>query len=173
MDAEGLPEHEYLMIRASNKQFVDEDAEAALADYELICELYPDSVPAQNNRGHILLALGRTREALPMFERAAELDLTTTPPLISLYFVHLDNFRDASKATEAARRLVERAPQNVSFRVMLAWSLAAEGVLDEALELTRAAVDEDPRHTYGLPNLAHRLYASGADDERLSTCRTG
>ena len=27
MDAEGLPEHEYLMIRASNKQFVDEDAE--------------------------------------------------------------------------------------------------------------------------------------------------
>jgi tetratricopeptide (TPR) repeat protein len=171
-EAEGLPEHEYLMIRAANKQFVDEDPEAALAEYELIRELYPDSVPAHNNSGHILLALGRTREALPMFERAAELDVTTTPPLISLYFVHLDYFRDAAKATGAARRLVERAPQTVSFRVMLAWSLAAEGVLDEALELTRAAVDEDPHHAYGLPNLAHLLYASGADDEAVIHYRT-
>jgi tetratricopeptide (TPR) repeat protein len=172
VDAEGLPEHEYLMIRAGNKQFVDEDAEAALAEYELICELYPDSVPAHNNRGHILLALGRTREAIPMFERAAEIDVTVTPPLISLYFVHLDYFRNPAKATEAARRLVERAPQNVSFRVMLAWSLAAEGALDEALELTRAAVDEDPHHAYGLPNLAHLLYASGADDEAVIHYRT-
>jgi serine/threonine protein kinase/Tfp pilus assembly protein PilF len=172
VDAEGLPEHEYLMIRAANKQFVDEDPEAALAEYELIRELYPDSVPAHNNSGHILLALGRTREALPVFERAAELDVTVTPPLISLYFVHLDYFRDAAKATEAARRLVERAPQSVSFRVMLAWSLAAEGVLDEALELTRAAVDEDPHHAYGLPNLAHLLYASGADDEAAIHYRT-
>jgi len=167
VDADGLPERERMMIRAVNKQFVDEDLEAALAEYELICELYPDSVPAHNNRGHILLALGRTREALPTFERAAELDVTTTPPLISLYFVHLDHFRNAAKATEAARRLVERAPQNVSFRVMLAWSLAAQGLLQEALELTRAAVEEEPHHPYGLPNLAHLLYASGADDEAV------
>jgi len=171
-DAEGLPELEYLMIRAVNKQFVDEDLEAALAEYELICELYPDSAPAHNNRGHILLALGRTREAIPMFERAAEIDVTVTPPLISLYFVHLDDFRSAAKATEAARRFVERAPQNVSFRVMLAWSLAAQGLLDEALELTRAAVDEEPHHPYGLPNLAHLLYASGADDEAVVHYRT-
>jgi serine/threonine protein kinase/Flp pilus assembly protein TadD len=172
LDAEGLPEREYMMIRAVNKQFVDEDLEAALAEYELIRELYPDSAPAFNNSGHILLALGRTREALPMFERAAELDLTVTPPLISLYFVHLDDFRDAAKATEAARRLVERAPQNVSFGVMLAWSLAAEGRLDEALELARAAVEEEPHHPYGLPNLAHLLYASGADDEAVTHYRT-
>jgi len=102
-----------------------------------------------------------------MFERAAELDLTTTPPLISLYFVYLADYRNAAKATEAARNLVERAPQNVNFRVMLAWSLAAEGLLDEALELTRAAIDEEPHHPYGLPNLAHLLYASGADDEAV------
>jgi tetratricopeptide (TPR) repeat protein len=166
-EAEGLPEREYLMIRAVNKQFVDEDLEAALAEYELICELYPDSVPAHNNRGHILLALARSLEAIPMFERAAELDVTITPPLISLYFVHLDDYRNAANATEAARRLVERAPQNVSFRVMLAWSLAVQGLLDEALELTRAAVEDDPHHPYGLPNLAHLLYASGADDEAV------
>jgi hypothetical protein len=120
----------------------------------------------------MLLALGRTEEALPMFERAAELDLTVTPPLISLYFVHLDHFRNAAKATEAARRLVDRAPQNVNFRVMLAWSLAAQGRLDEALELTRAAVEEEPHHPYGLPNLAHLLYASGADDEAVAHYRT-
>ena len=104
---------------------------STLAEYELICELYPDSVPAHNNCGHILLALGRTRDALPMFERAAELDLTITPPLISLYFVYLDHYRHAAEATKAARRLVERAPQNVNFRVMLAWSLAAEGRIGE------------------------------------------
>jgi serine/threonine protein kinase/Flp pilus assembly protein TadD len=171
-DAKGLPEREFMMIRAANKQFVDEDLEAALAEYELICELYPDSVPAHNNRGHILLALGRTREALPMFERAAELDLTITPPLISLYFVYLDDYRNAVEATKAARRLVERAPQNVNFRVMLAWSLAAEGRLDGALELTRATVEEEPHHPYGLPNLAHFLYASGADDEAVVHYRT-
>ncbi|MEJ2581917.1 MAG: protein kinase [Acidobacteriota bacterium] len=172
VNADGLPERERLMIRAANSQFVDEDLEAALAEYELICDLFPDSASAHNNRGHVLLALGRTREALPMFERAAELDITTTPPLISLYFVYLNHFRNAAKAAEAARRLVERAPQNVGFRVMLAWSLAAEGLVDEALELTRTAVDEEPHHPYGLPNLAHLLYASGSDDEAVIHYRT-
>jgi tetratricopeptide (TPR) repeat protein len=55
---------------------------------------------------------------------------------------------------------------------MLAWSLAAQGLLDEALELTRAAVEEEPHHPYGLPNLAHLLYASGADDDAVSCYRT-
>jgi tetratricopeptide (TPR) repeat protein len=171
-DAEGLPQFEYMMIRAANKQFVDENLEAALAEYALIRELFPDEAAPHNNSGHMLLALGRTEEALPMFERAAEVDQTVTPPLISLYFVHLDHFRNAAKATEAARRLVDRAPHNVNFRVMLAWSLAAQGQLDEAIELTRTAVEEEPHHPYGLPNLAHLLYASGADDEAVAHYRT-
>jgi len=172
VDSEDLPETEYLMVRAVNKQFVEEDFDAALAEYELICELYPDHMPAHNNRGRMLLALGRASEAIPMFERAAELDQTSTIPLLNLWFIYTGNARDPAGAEEVALRLVDLAPHQTGFRTMLGWSYAIAGRFDEALAETRRVVESEPHHEYGLPNMAHLLYVTGADEEAVPYYRT-
>jgi serine/threonine protein kinase/Flp pilus assembly protein TadD len=164
-DSEGLPEREVLMIRAAKQQFVDEDLEGALDLLELVCNLYPDAMAAYNNRGRILLALGRYDEAAAMFEKAAELDPTSPVPLANLYFLHIQNRRDPAAAVASARRAVERAPDVAALHSMLGWALTALDRTDEALVELRRTLELDPRDPYALPNLAHVLYATGADNE--------
>jgi serine/threonine protein kinase/Flp pilus assembly protein TadD len=164
-DSEGLPEREALMIRAAKIQFVDEDLEGALDLFELVCDLYPDTMAAYNNRGRILLALGRYDEAAAMFEKAAELDPMSPVPLANLYFLHIQNRKDPVAAVAAARRAVERAPDVAPLHSMLGWGLTALDRTDEALVELRRTLELDSRDAYALPNLAHVLYATGAEQE--------
>ncbi len=104
IDGEVLPQREYLMIRAVNRQFVDEDPEGALEEYELICELFPDDMPAYNNRGRILMSQGRYDEAAAMFEKATELDSRSGVALQNLWFLHVLHQRRARASEVVARR---------------------------------------------------------------------
>jgi tetratricopeptide (TPR) repeat protein len=170
-DAQDLPEREYLMIRAVNKQFVEEDLEAALDEYKLVLELYPDFMPAANNTGRILLALGRYDEAVAPFERAAETDPQSTIPVVNLFFLHIQYRKDPVSAEPWARRVIEIAPHVASYHGMLGWNLAVLGQLDEALHELRQAVEAEPRNRFALPNLAHVLYSTGADEEAAERYR--
>ena len=170
-EAEELPEREYLMIKAVHRQFVDEDLEGALEEYELISDIYPDMMQPYNNRGRIFAALGRYDEAVEMYERAAEVDPTSSFPQASLYWTHLWNLRRAVDAEKAARRLVELGPAVADYRSMMAWSLAAQGRFDEALPELRRVLEDEPRHSYALPNTAHVLYVSGRADEAIPVYR--
>jgi tetratricopeptide (TPR) repeat protein/tRNA A-37 threonylcarbamoyl transferase component Bud32 len=171
VEADGLPEREYLMIKAVHRQFVDEDLEGALEEYELISDIYPDLMQPYNNRGRIFSALGRYDEAVKMFERAAEVDPTSSFPQANLYWTHLWNLRRAVDAEKAARRLVELGPAISDYRSMMAWSLAAQARFDEALPELRRVLEDEPRHPYALPNTAHVLYVSGRADEAVQVYR--
>lgn len=164
-EGEGLPQREYLMLRAVNRQFVDGDLEAALADYELICELYPDHMAATNNRGRILMALERHDEAAAMFERAAELDPRSPVPLYNQWYIYVQHLRRPKAAEAVARRAVALGPETAGFRSMLGWSLAIQGRLSEAEVELRRALAAEPEHEYALPNLGLVLYGLGQVDE--------
>jgi tetratricopeptide (TPR) repeat protein/tRNA A-37 threonylcarbamoyl transferase component Bud32 len=164
-DGAELPRREYLMIRAVNRHFVDGDLEAALAEYEVISEIFPEHMPAYNNRGRILIALRRFDQAVEMFEQAAELDQHSPVPLINLYFLHVMRLANAPAAESAARRMVEMGPEVPGFRTFLGWSLAAQARFDEAIPELRSALELEPDNQYALPNLAQCLYATGAFEE--------
>ncbi len=80
-DAEGLPEKEYLMIKAINQEYVEGDLGGALDTYRMIFEIYPDDSVAYNNSGMIYRRLGRFDEAVAMFEKASEI----MPPTASTW----------------------------------------------------------------------------------------
>jgi tetratricopeptide (TPR) repeat protein/tRNA A-37 threonylcarbamoyl transferase component Bud32 len=170
-EAEGLPEREYLMIKAVNRQFVDADLEGALEEYALISALYPDMMQPYNNRGRILAALRRFQEAVDMYTEAHRLDPTNSVPLANLYFLNIQYVRDASAAEAAARRLVELGPSIANFRSMLGWSLVAQGRFDDGIVELKRVLEDEPRHDYALPNAAHTLYAIGAADEAIPLYR--
>lgn len=167
VDGEVLPQQEYLMIRAVNRQFVDEDLEKALEDYELICELYPDHMAAFNNRGRILMSLGRYDEAIAMFERASELDPLATVPLFNRWIIHMQLQHRPRAAEAVAREAVSRWSENSGFHSMLGWSLMGQGRFSESIPEYRAALEFVPDHTYALPNLAFALLATGEADEAV------
>lgn len=167
VDGEGLPQREYLMLRAVNRQFVDGDLEGALKEYELINELFPDNMAATNNRGRILMALGRHDEAVAMFERAAELDPRSSVPLFNQWILYVQKLRRPRAAEAVARRALTLDPDGPGYLSMLGWSLMIQGRLSEAAAEFRHALTVEPDHEYALPNLALATYGLGHADEAV------
>jgi len=170
-DAENLPQREFLLIKAANKEFVDEDLEGALAEYRMIIELFPDNLQAYNNSGMILRSLGRVDEAVVMYTKAHEISPYNTVPLSNLWWTHLFFTKVPLAAEEAARRLVELGPEIALYNHCLGYSLVAQAKFDEAVEAYRKTVDLEPQHPYGLPNFAHVLLSSGRAAEAAPVYR--
>jgi len=161
LDGETLPRDEYLMLRAASRQFVDQDLEGALGEYELINGLYPNHMAACNNRGRILAALGRFDEAVEMFEKAAELDRQSAFPLVNLAFLYVLHAPDSRAAEEVARKLIELSPDVANYHAFLGWSLAIQLRFDDAIEELDRTLEFEADHPYALPNMGYTLLAAG------------
>jgi len=82
---------------------------------------------------------GQTETALPLFERALQLDPSWEPALVHVW----DCLAELGKGDEllaVARRWAEKSPGPISYR-SLALALARDGKLDEALERARRAFE--------------------------------
>ncbi len=166
-DAEGIPQQEYLLIKAVNLWYVDGNYEGALNEYGMIRELYPDSMQAYNNPGVILRNLGRYDEAVEMFEKAAEIAPHNSIPLANLWWTHLTFRKDPVAAEEAARRLLTLAPEIAIHHHWLGYALAAQARFDEAVEAYKKVLSFDAQHPWGLPNIAYILLAAGRPQEAV------
>jgi len=167
LDAEGIPQQEYLLIKAVNLWYVDSNFEEALKEYRIIRELYPDTMQAYNNPGVILRNLGRYDEAVDMFERAAEFAPHNSIPLANLWWTHLTFRKDPVAAEEAARRVVTLAPEIAVHHHWLGYALAAQARFDEAVEAYQKVLSLDAQHPWGLPNIAYILLAAGRSQEAV------
>ena len=170
-DASEASRREYLHLQAVNRQFVDNDPEAALIDYRLMSQLYPDAVAPYNNSGRILQTLGRFEDAVGMYRKASEVDPRSPFPLYNQWFVLNIKLLQPAAAEAVARRLLELQPDSPWARHALAWSLVSERRFGEAEEATRKVLEVDPFHNYALPNLAHLLYRRGAFEDAVDVYR--
>jgi len=168
VDAEGISQQEYLLIKAVNKWYVDEDYEAALEEYRIIRELYPETMQAYNNAGVILRNLGRADEAVALFEKAAVVAPHNSIPLANLWWTHLTFRKDPVSAEEAARRAVALGPEIAIHSHWLGYALAAQGRFDEAVEAYKKVLTLEPQNPWGLPNMACILLAAGRAAEAVS-----
>lgn len=166
-DAKGLPQKEHLMIKAVNLQFVDEDLDAALDQYRMIREIFPDNMIAYNNPALILRSRGQFDEAAAMFEKAAEVEPHNSLPLANLFWTHLSMRKDPISAEMTAQRLVALGPEIAVHYHWLGYSLVAQIRFEEAIEKYRKALSIEPRHAYALPNLAHTLFATRRATEAI------
>ena len=170
-DSQGLSERELLLVRAVELQYVKGDLQAALEQYRLAGELYPEMWEPHNSRGVILRQLGRFGEAAQAFETAARIAPHMTVPLGNLYFLDINPLRDPERAEQVARRMVEMGPEIAAFHAGLGWALAAQGRFDESLTSLRRALELEPKHPLAYPNLAHVLLASGRAVESVPIYR--
>lgn len=166
--AQDLPQRDLLKLKATHKQFVEEDLPGALEEYRLLQQLYPDFMPPWNNSGRILMAMGKYSEAAAMFEKAAEVAPRNSIPLQNLWYVQLLYTKDPKAGEQTARRMVNLAPRLAYPFSFLGYSLAAQARLDEAEQEFRKAIAIEPDHPYALANLAHVLFASGRAAESVA-----
>jgi len=166
-DAEGIPQQEYLLIKAVNSWYVDGDYEGALNEYGMIRELYPDTMQAYNNPGVILRSLGRYDEAIEMFEKAADVAPHNSIPLANLWWTHLTFRKDPVGAEQAARRVVALGPEIAIHHHWLGYAIAAQGRFDEAVEAYQKVLSIEAQHPWGLPNIAYILLAAGRAEESV------
>ncbi len=166
-DAEGIPQQEFLLIKAANHWYVDEDYEAALEQYRIIRELYPGTMQAYNNPGVILRSMDRLEEAVDMFEEAAKAAPHNSIPLANLCWTHLTFRRDPVAAEEAGRRIVALGPEIAIHHHWLGYALAAQARYDEAVEEYKKVLSLEPQHPWGLPNMAYILFSAGRTAEAV------
>ena len=170
-DASEVSRREFLLLRAVNRQFVDEDPEGALADYRLVSDLYPDAVAPYNNSGRILQGLGRFEEAVRMYDRARAVDPRSVFPVHNMWWVLNQNLLRPVEAEEAARTLVDLQPDNPWSHHALGWTLVSLRRFDEAEKEMRTVLEIEPNHSYAMANLGHLLYRRGAFDEAVEIYR--
>ncbi len=166
-DAEGIPQQEYLLIKAVNLWYVDENYEAALEQYRIIRELYPGLMQVYNNPGVILRSLGRYDEAVDMFEEAAKAAPRNSIPLANLWWTHLTFRHDPVAAEEAGRRVVILGPEIAVHHHWLGYALAAQGRYDEAVEEYKKVLSLEPQNPWGLPNMAYILFSAVRVEEAV------
>jgi serine/threonine protein kinase/Flp pilus assembly protein TadD len=161
-------EREHFMVRGLHKQFVENDPAGALEDYRFVSSLYPDMFQPHNNSGRILMALGKYREAVHMFERAHALDPRHAVPLWNLWDLRLNRLNDPAGAEQHARAVVALQPDNPWVRHMIAWTDVALRRFDEAEQGMRQVLSAVPLHPYAFANLGHLLMRRGAAEEAVS-----
>ena len=170
-DASEVSRREFLLLRAVNRQFVDQDTDGALADYRLVSDLYPDIVAPYNNSGRILQGLGRYEEAVRMYDRARAVDPRSIFPVHNMWWVLNQNLLRPIEAEEAARVMVDLQPENPWSHHALGWTMVSLRRFDEAEEHMRAVLEIDPNHPYAVANLGHLLYRRGAFEEAAKIYR--
>ncbi len=166
-DAEGITQQEYLLIKAVNLWHVDEDYEAALEEYRILRELFPDIMQGYNNAGVILRNLGRLEEAVAMFEMAADVAPRNSLPLANLWWTYLTSLKDPVSAEEAGRRVVDLGPEIAIHHHWLGYALAAQARYDEAVDSYKKVLSLESQHPWGLPNMAYILLAAGRAAEAV------
>jgi serine/threonine protein kinase/Flp pilus assembly protein TadD len=160
-ESQDFPARDLLKLKAVNRQFVDKDLPRALEEYRTLREIYPDHMPAWNNSGRILMALGRYDEAAAMYEKAAEIAPHNTIPLQNLWYLYYNYKKDVRAAERTARRFTATAPELANPHSFLGFCLAVQEKFPEAEKELKRALELEPAHPYALPNLAHLLLASG------------
>jgi len=166
-DAEGITQQEYLLIKAVNLWHVDEDYEAALEEYRILRELFPDIMQGYNNAGVILRNLGRLEEAVAMFEMAADIAPRNSLPLANLWWTYLTFLKDPVSAEEAGRCVVDLGPEIAIHHHWLGYALAAQGRYDKAVDSYKKVLSLESQHPWGLPNIAYILLAAGRAAEAV------
>lgn len=141
--------------------------EKALAHYTAAIALDPNYSEYYNERGSLLLRLGRHEEAAADYRRA----LSLSPPSAETFTNLGQCYRlmgDNVQAVEAYTRAIDLGSDQILPRVGRAQTLRALGRLDEACQDYGAALRTDPAQPLVWANRAAIHYASGRPGESLA-----
>lgn len=147
-------------VRAATRQ----PDQTAIAHFENAITAEPDSSISHIVLSSILYQLGETEQAIASYENAmAIMDEPVKEDyefLISLYFMQ----QDFDNARDLAEEAMDRFPNESLFAQFLADSYLETGQTDEALDMLRGLISEDPDNAQFRFALGTQLYRLAQDE---------
>ena len=134
---------------------------------KVILEKSPEHTEALAAKGHLLVASGKAREALPYLEKAAA--GSDPEPWVELARVYL-SLGEAGKAFEAGGEALRRSGGHPWALAVTGHALILEGRRDEGLNMLKRAVAAQPRRPEAWLSLAAAFEAAG-DSRQAAACR--
>lgn len=104
------PKNVRAWIQLGNDYFDTRQRQRAIDAYAKALELQPDNPDVLTDQGVMYREIGAHEKAIANFEKANELDPKHVQSLYNLGVVYAHDLKDASKATQAWRRLIDVAP---------------------------------------------------------------
>ena len=146
------------------------DNEGALDLIGQAIAIRPLAPTYHGNRGIVLLAAGRAKEAEASLRKALELKHDDAIALFQLgnALVELGNF---SAAAASFRQAVECAPDNTAARINLAQAWRRAGRIDEAIEAYGEAIKVDPASAELHAGFGFVLHRRGRLDQAIAAYR--
>jgi tetratricopeptide (TPR) repeat protein len=136
--------------------FKEQKVPDAIAAYAAYLRFRPGDTVALTNTGVLLIASGRTEEALNLFRKAADADPANGEARRNLAMALLDSGKVAEASAEA-RRAVTLRPQDPVTYDLLGQALARQGQFDEALRQFERALQIEPRYAEAAQHRAQLL----------------
>ncbi len=135
----------------------------AVAAFNRILEINPETAEAYGNLGNVYKDLGQTEKTLAFYRRALELK----PELILIY----DNMGTVHRlrgrpdlAEQCHREVLARDPENVSGLNNLGIALQDQGGYEDAVACFRKALAIDPENAFAYNNIGNMYYITGRRD---------
>ena len=138
----------------------------ALALYEQIAAMYPDSAENHGNLALTLAQLGRLQEAQQSLERTLQLAPDYVQVLRQFANVHLAAGRQ-EQARQALQRLLQSTPDDIPALNQVAAIYFDESNFDTALELFRRSIALDPNNAGTHANIGATLARAGRLQEAV------
>jgi TolB-like protein/Flp pilus assembly protein TadD len=133
---------------------------AAEASFLRALDLGPDDPGNLRRAGTLAMCLNRAHQAIELYSRSLIGDPLSTAAYNNLgYSYYLAGRHD--KAERALRKALELAPGRIGARAVLAYTLLAQGRVDEAM----AAANEEPHEVYRAWSLAIMCHHEGRVEE--------
>ncbi|MFW6239653.1 MAG: tetratricopeptide repeat protein, partial [Thermodesulfobacteriota bacterium] len=139
---EGASSAAKLLAEARARQAAG-DAEGALAGYERVLALQPDSIAAHGNMGAVLHGLGRLEEAESRYRRVLEIKPDSHEAWNNLGNVH-ESRGDSAEAIRCYQKAVEIAPGFAEGFNNLGLAYKSSGKNEKAMEAYEKAVAVQP-----------------------------
>ena len=135
-----------VLHNAAAVQHPDGDVEEAVANYRRAIEIYPGYGHAHSNLGHILLSLGREKEAIEQYEAAQAVPWTDAKMANNLGLLLIEHEIDLKRGFSLVKAAQALKPDKASYKDSLGWAYYKLGHAGEALPWLRealAAADTD------------------------------
>ncbi len=134
--------------KLADLRLVEGDAGGAAADFEIIQEREP-TVEVARRLVELYAGLKRTQDELRALEALVRIDEAAGVDIYRRLYELRFMDGDADGAEAALRMAVERAPDDLTLRVLLAKSIGERGTLIQAIEAHRQAVERGARELKG------------------------
>jgi tetratricopeptide (TPR) repeat protein len=142
------------------------DDEHAMADYNLVLQMRPNSPLARNNRGTLYMRQGALQSALDDFNAAVDLNPNLYMPRINRgHLLTINKDYDGALVDFAeAERIEPAAVGGPSFRCL---TYTAMGQFDKALADCNRVIEKMPKNQYTLASIGEIYLAKGDLDAAL------